>query len=160
MTQKQVKRIFVQREKCNGCRICELRCSFEHENVFAPTLSRIYIHKVEEDGITIPKTCIICGKCIEACPEDAISKSEKTGAISIDENRCTGCKKCVSACPFNVMSFNPITQKAFTCDLCDGYPQCVKYCPEEALHYISAKGFAEYKKSDDSKIIKPDVIPE
>jgi Fe-S-cluster-containing hydrogenase component 2 len=58
------------------------------------------------------------------------------------------------------MSFNPITQKAFTCDLCNGDPQCVKYCPEGALHYMTAKDFAQYKKSDGSKVIKPEVIPE
>lgn len=160
MSQKPVKRIFVQKEKCNGCRICELRCSFEHEGVFAPSLSRIYIHKVEEDGITIPKTCVICGKCIEACPENAISKSEKTGAISIDEDKCTGRKDCVAACPYNVMSFNQSTNLAFTCDLCDGNPQCVLYCPEQALHYMTAKEFALYKKSEDSKATKPEVIPE
>jgi len=160
MSQKQVKRIFVQKEKCNGCRICELRCSFEHEGVFAPSLSRIYIQKVEEDGITIPKTCIICGRCIEACPENAISKSEKTGAISIDKNRCTGQQECVKACPYSVMRFNHSIKIAFTCDLCNGDPQCVQYCPEQALHYMTAKEFALYKKSSDSETVKPEVIPE
>jgi Fe-S-cluster-containing hydrogenase component 2 len=160
MSKKQIKRIFVQKEKCNGCRICELRCSFEHEGVFSPSLSRIYVHKVEEDGITIPKICIICGKCIEACPEKAISKSEKTGAISIDVNKCTGKMDCVDACPYNVMSFNYSLNIAFTCDLCDGNPQCVEYCPEQALHYMTAKEFVAYKKSEESTVVKPEVIPE
>ena len=160
MSQKPVKRIFVQKEKCNGCRICELRCSFEHEGVFSPSLSRIYVHKVEEDGITIPKTCIICGKCIEACPVNAISKSAKTGAISIDPGLCKGHKECVVACPYNVMSFNSSLGLAFTCDLCNGDPQCVKYCPEDALHYMTAKDFANYKKSEATKFTKPEVIPE
>jgi Fe-S-cluster-containing hydrogenase component 2 len=160
MSQKQVKRIFTQKEKCNGCRICELRCSFEHEGVFSPSLSRIHIHKVEEDGITIPKTCIICGKCIEVCPEKAITKSEKTGAISIDKEKCIGHQSCVGACPYGVMSFNHPIQLAFTCDLCDGNPQCVEFCPEQALHFMTAKEFAQYRRINESNLVKPDVIPE
>ncbi len=152
------KRIFAQNEKCNGCRICELRCSFEHEKVFSPFLSRIQVIKNEVEGITIPKVCVICGKCIEACPEKAISKSPITGAIQIDKELCTGCKICVEACPFDVMRFNPEKNIAITCDLCDGDPQCVKYCPEEALHFKSAKEFAEYKRKD-MDADKPEVIP-
>ena len=152
------KRIFVQKEKCNGCKICELRCSFEHESVYSPSLSRIQVFKEEIEGITIPKVCIICGKCIEACPENAISKSPITGAITIDDEICTGCKMCVDACPFGVMRFNPRKNLAFTCDLCEGTPQCVKYCPEEALHYMTSKEFSDYKKKD-SVESKPEVIP-
>ncbi len=152
------RRIFVQKEKCNGCRICELRCSFEHETIYSPHLSRIHVIKDEVEGITIPKTCVICGKCIDACPEKAISKSLSTGAIEIDEELCTGCKVCVDACPFEVMRFNSEKNLAYTCDLCNGSPQCVKYCPEEALHFMSAKEFAEYKKKDQEEK-KPDVIP-
>ena len=159
MVQTPTKRIFVQKEKCNGCRICELRCSFEHEQSFSPTLSRIQVIKNEKEGIAIPKTCIICGKCIESCPEDAISKSKKTGAIQIDWERCTGCLECVKACPYGVMRMHPTLNVAMTCNLCDGDPQCVKYCPEVVLHYMTAKEFSAYKKEGD-KGIKPSVIPE
>ena len=43
---------------------------------------------------------------------------------------------------------HPAINIAMTCDLCDGDPQCVKYCPEEALHYMTAKEFAEYRKKE------------
>ncbi len=158
MDKQQVKRIFVLKERCNGCRICELRCSFYHDQVYSPTLSRIHVEKNEIEGFTKPKTCVICGKCIEACPENAISKSEVTGAISINEEICSGQKQCVEVCPFAVMRFNQSTGVAFTCDLCDGDPQCVKYCPEEALFYMTAKEFSDFKKSAEEKE-KPEVIP-
>jgi Fe-S-cluster-containing hydrogenase component 2 len=153
MTEQLVKRrIFAQEEKCNGCRICELRCSFYHEKLYAPSHSRIRIKKVEVEGTTIPETCRLCYKCIESCPEDAISKSEITGAIQIDEQKCTGCEECVKACPFGVMHMHPVSNIAMTCDLCDGNPQCVIYCPETALHYITAKEFSEYKKKEKENI--------
>jgi Fe-S-cluster-containing hydrogenase component 2 len=161
MAAHQVRRIFIQKEKCNGCRICELRCSFEHELTFSSALSRIYIQRKEMEGIAIPKTCIICGKCIETCPENVISKSEKTGAISIDEENCTSCGECVTACPYDVMKIHPLTNKAMTCDLCNGNPQCVKYCPEDVLHYMTAREFSSYRKEEvvRKEKEKPKVVP-
>ena len=148
MNSKKLKRIFVQKEKCNGCRICELRCSFAHEQVYAPAHSRIRVQKNEIEGLTIPNTCRLCYKCIVSCPEHAISKSSMNGAIQINEDLCTSCGKCVEACPFGVMHIHPTTGKAFTCDLCHGDPQCVRYCPEYALHYTSAAEFANIKKKN------------
>ncbi len=161
----QVKRILVQKEKCNGCRICELRCSFEHEQIFAPSYSRIIVHKNELEGSAIPEMCIICGKCIDSCPEIAISKSERTGAIKIDGDKCTGCQACVKACLYSVMSMHPVLNIAITCDLCDGNPQCVEYCPEGVLHYMTSKEFSDYKKKsillkETSLSYKPKVVPE
>ena len=131
----QIKRIFVIKEKCNGCRICELRCSFFHERFYAPSHSRIRVKKNEKEGIAVPNVCRLCYKCIESCPEGAISKSEKTGAVQIDSGKCTGCRECVLACPSGVMYIHPVNNVAITCDLCEGEPQCVKYCPEKALLY-------------------------
>jgi Fe-S-cluster-containing dehydrogenase component len=75
--------------------------------------------------------------CISACPVEALSKDTKTGAIRVDGSLCSGCQACISACPFAVMFFDPENQKAFTCDLCQGDPECVKVCQlPEALSYI------------------------
>jgi Fe-S-cluster-containing hydrogenase component 2 len=138
------KRLYIREEKCNGCRICELRCSFEHERSFSPTLSRINITKNERKGITIPRTCTQCGVCIDSCTEGALSKSEKSGAIQVDREKCTGCQSCVSTCPFNVMKIHSKVNVAITCDLCSGNPQCVHYCPENALYFLTAKELASF----------------
>lgn len=153
------------KEKCNGCRICELRCSFFHYQVYAPSLSRIHVEKKEIEGYTNPKTCVNCGKCIEACPEQAIFRSETTGAIIISHELCKGHQDCVEVCPFEVMKFDVERAIAFTCDLCDGDPQCVKYCPEEALFYMTSKEFNEFRKKEKTKLesgekVKPSVVPQ
>ncbi len=41
--------------------------------------------------------CDRCGKCLEACPEQALFFNNDEG-LSVDRNRCNACGKCVSAC--------------------------------------------------------------
>lgn len=49
------------------------------------------------------KKCVACGKCVENCPEDAISISSE-GLLSseqaeIDHEKCVGCGGCIAVCP-------------------------------------------------------------
>ena len=42
--------------------------------------------------------CIFCNKCVEICPENAITnKSDE--AIKIDYKKCVGCAECITNCP-------------------------------------------------------------
>ena len=34
---------------------------------------------------------------------------------------------------FDMIWLNDDTEKAFKCDLCDGEPQCVRWCPSGAI---------------------------
>lgn len=50
-----MKRIYVEESLCNGCRRCELICSFlQTGDEYNPRHSRIKILKVEEEGLDIP----------------------------------------------------------------------------------------------------------
>ena len=144
---QEVKRIFVEYQKCNGCRICELRCSFEHYRVYAPTFARIHIHKNEREGIAKPVVCKQCAKppCVPACPENALTKDEEKGYIKLDKQKCTGCGLCIEACPFGAITLHPESLISLICDTCSGNPQCVEYCPEEALHFMTPSEFRQYK---------------
>ncbi len=42
--------------------------------------------------------CKKCGRCVEACPIEAITLSDKEG-VRIDREACTSCGECVDACP-------------------------------------------------------------
>jgi len=47
-------------------------------------------------------TCISCGLCVEACPQNAMSLVE--GKAVIDLSLCTACGECVRVCPVNAIS--------------------------------------------------------
>ncbi len=42
-------------------------------------------------------TCVFCDKCIEACPQKALSRNGEI--FTVDSVRCTGCYTCVNVCP-------------------------------------------------------------
>jgi ferredoxin len=62
-------------EKCAGCQICRLICSFTHEKIFNPSKSRIVIDFVD-DGFSVGFTdeCDKCGTCVEYCVYGALEK--------------------------------------------------------------------------------------
>lgn len=47
-------------------------------------------------------TCISCGLCVEACPQNAMSLVD--GKAVIDLSLCTACGECVKVCPVNAIS--------------------------------------------------------
>lgn len=49
--------------------------------------------------------CIKCHKCISACPNNALSVSEKPH-IAINKEKCTNAGKCVEVCPTTALCFD------------------------------------------------------
>lgn len=132
------KVLVVDYEKCTGCRLCELVCSVKHTGSSNPARSRIRIAKWETEGVVVPVVCHQCqdAPCIAVCPTSSRSRSKELGCTEIDYDRCIGCKTCIAVCPFGATSFDPVTKKVITCDLCDGNPMCVKFCSTGALSYV------------------------
>jgi len=126
------KSIVVDPEKCTGCRICEMICSFRDGS--NPYNSKIKVKKNEERGIDLPVLCFHCSEalCAEACPNDAILRGTD-GAVTIDAARCNGCQACSEACPYGAIQF--VNDQASKCNLCGGDPVCVKWCPTEAIGF-------------------------
>lgn len=137
------KKVFlVEVDRCGGCRVCELICSWSHnDGVVRPALSRIQILKDEEKGIDSPLFCRHCENppCAKACPVGAISKQGDSGAVLIDPDTCIGCRDCITACPFGAIGIDPERNMVFKCDLCNGDPQCLKWCPREVFRYERAE---------------------
>jgi len=72
---------------------CPLRCAWCHnpESIAAhPQTQWVETH------------CIGCERCLEACPNAALSRTPD-GLIRIDRERCQGCGACAQACPTNAM---------------------------------------------------------
>ena len=73
------KRIFVIDDICNGCRLCEMECSFVNAEEFNPLKSRIQIARIDSEGMDTP--FVDCDgsdcpagepKCVEICPTGAL----------------------------------------------------------------------------------------
>lgn len=132
-----LKQLIVQPEKCTGCRTCETICSFTHVDEFDPTRSRISVFNFEKAGFSVPMVCQQCSvaACMAVCPVGAISRSNETGAMTVNNSKCLRCKMCTIACPFGATIYDPIKDIVGKCDLCGGDPMCVKFCPSGALTY-------------------------
>lgn len=140
--------IYVDYLRCSGCRRCEVVCSISHEGRIWPEASRIRVF-MPSPGVEVPHLCVQCDDypCVASCPVEALSVDGKTGAVLVDEDKCTGCGSCVDACPGSVPHLHPSTGKAVICDLCGGEPRCVKACGEgewNALNVIPRKERGKY----------------
>ena len=142
--------LYIDYQKCTGCRLCELVCSVSHDGISNPTRSRIRVMKWEAEGLYIPMSCQQCqdAPCMAVCPVKAISRDEELGRIFVDYDVCIGCRSCIGACPFGAMSFNTKEKQVFKCDLCDGDPQCVRFCDMKAVDFIDAAEISILKKRE------------
>jgi len=143
------KMLIIDHEKCTGCRLCELVCSVYHDGVSNRTRSRIHIIKFHNQGIFFPMVCQQCqdAACMAICPKDAIYRDEELGRVMINYDLCIGCKMCVAACPFGGMGINK-DGTVIKCDLCDGDPQCVRFCDMKAVDYVEASTVNLRKKRE------------
>ena len=125
-------------KKCTGCKLCELACSVRQEGECNPTQSRIHIIDWNNQGIFLPVFCQQCedGPCMAACPNNAIYRDYEMDRVMVDYDRCISCKMCISACPFGAIGFDEVRGKIIRCDLCDGDPQCVRFCDSKALSFV------------------------
>jgi len=144
------KTLYIDYQKCTGCRLCELVCAVFHDGISNPARSRIKVMKWEAEGLYIPMTCQQCqdAPCMNVCPVKAISRDEELGRIFVDYDVCIGCRSCVAVCPFGAMNFNIKDKQVFKCDLCDGDPQCVRFCEEKAIDFLEVDDVSIYKKRD------------
>ena len=132
------KALYIDYQKCTGCRLCELVCAVSHDGISNPARSRIRVMKWEDEGLYIPMSCQQCqdAPCLNVCPVKAISRDEEMGRVAVDYDACIGCRSCVGICPFGAMNYDPIDKLIFKCDLCDGDPQCARFCEVKAVDFV------------------------
>jgi len=105
--------------KCIGCCVCEYACSMVKEKTFNPTKSRIRAVRLNP-LVNLAITCRLCEDppCVAACPRDALTQSEETGIIMVDDEACNGCGWCIEACDYGAIMLHPETKVVYICDLC------------------------------------------
>ena len=141
---------FFDQSRCIGCNACTVACKQWHDLPPGPQKwMRVYqwekgaFPNTRVHFLAIP--CYHCQRpvCLEACPNRAIYKEEKYGAVLIEGNKCVGKRKCWQACPYGAIVFpsdNP-GEVASKCNLCvdrleEGKtPICVLSCSMRALEF-------------------------
>lgn len=151
-----MKTVFVNPERCVGCKQCEIACAVEHSKtrtlyqaVSESPRPRPRIHVAP--GIylssSFPNKCRHCdpAPCMAVCPTSAISRSGDI--VLIDGNRCITCAMCAMVCPFDVIRYYEsavvlgVRTVALKCDHCierqqaGRQPACVEACKVGALQF-------------------------
>lgn len=171
---------YYDQSRCTGCNGCVVACKQWNDVPPGPT-KWMRVHQWEKGGfpnvrlhiLAIP--CYHCKNpvCVKACPNGALYKEEKYGAVLVDPEKCKGARKCWLACPYGAPQYaddeaGTIMSKCTMCvdRLEQGLkPICVLSCSLRALefgplHELESK-YGELKQLEDApsgRITKPSVV--
>jgi len=128
---------------CIGCglcgEVCPPRCIFFHKRGGGAKVNTPYIDPGE-------KACILCNKCMDACPTEALTMTALTkidmGLAQIDRTACYPwvdrgiCGAYVSICPLGARAitfkiynqYRPVIEKG-----CVGCGLCIEVCPHPSV---------------------------
>lgn len=148
-----MKSVFVNPERCIGCRQCEIACAVAHSlsGDLIGALSeeprpQSRIHVEAGGGMTaFPARCRRCvpAPCQMVCAGGAIGRDEARGVVTFDERKCISCAMCAMVCPFGAVTYHVSARVgrkvAMKCDGCEQrlaqgrVPACVEACKTDAL---------------------------
>ena len=141
----------IDQERCIGCDACTVACRLENNTSehWIQVETQNSPQKDVPSGTPpdlklefLPRLCNHCSNppCVEACPIEAISKTED-GPVVLDREKCDGCQACVEACPYEIIQFSEENGTAEKCNFCvhrveEGLePFCVICCEGQAMHF-------------------------
>lgn len=171
---------FYDQSRCTGCQTCTLACKSYHQLAPGP-LKFLRIYQYEKGAFPnvrlhvqwIP--CYHCEDpaCIDVCPNDALYKESKYGAVLLDTEKCDGCRLCYEDCPYGSIVFESDESgvPAFKCDMCidrlerGEKPVCTLACPMRALDFGPLKelvqSYGDRRDLDDmpdSQNTRPSIV--
>jgi len=131
--------IEVNTPACTGCRLCEMVCTLNHEDLVNLEKACIRITDNYDQSLFEPHICQLCDSpdCVEACPLEALKQDTETGVITVNDELCNGCEACVQACPYQAIRWSNELERLFVCDRCGGQPICVQFCTSGVLQLVS-----------------------
>jgi carbon-monoxide dehydrogenase iron sulfur subunit len=147
-----MKTVFVNPERCIGCKHCQIACAVEHsvsKNLYGAVFEqptprpRVLVAPGLHLDTSFPNKCRHCdpAPCMAVCPTGALSRDADLGIVLVDEAKCIACAMCAMVCPFDVLTFYTVGTKlaAVKCDHCierqrvGEIPACVEACKTGAL---------------------------
>jgi len=141
---------FYDQSRCYGCQACANACKSWHGLPAGP-LKYLRIYEYEKGSFPDVRVhyqwipCYHCQKpaCVSDCPQEALYKEAKYGAVLLDSDKCDGCRICYDSCPYGAPAFESDEKgvKAQKCTMCVDrleqglQPVCVLACPTRALDF-------------------------
>jgi carbon-monoxide dehydrogenase iron sulfur subunit len=150
-----MRRVWIDRDKCLGCKTCELQCAVERNS--ATKRLALAVHEDPKPaarvgvfgptGSSFPLQCRHCqdALCLMACPSGAMQRDPEKGTTFVAQEKCRGCWMCVMACPFGAVIPSAGFKTALKCDACMQMeePACVASCPTGALLYGEEEAYVK-----------------
>lgn len=153
-----MKTVFVNPERCIGCRQCEFACAVEHSRSRVPVLAvfedppprtRVHVEPGYAFNSSFPNRCRHCNPapCQQVCPTAAIFRDTEHDLVLVEPAKCIACAMCAMVCPFDVLTYYPLSDGAaarVVAVKCDGcidrarrgeIPACAEVCKVGALVY-------------------------
>lgn len=171
---------FFDQSRCTGCRTCAVACKSWYGLPSGP-LKYLRVYEYEKGSFPDVRIhfqwvpCYHCEEpaCVSNCPQGAIHKESKYGAVLIDSEKCDGCRICYDVCPYGAPVFesDEVDVKARKCTMCidrlelSEQPVCVLACPTRALDFGPLRGliarYGERRDLEDmpsSQTTKPAIV--
>ena len=139
---RTVKRIKIDVNKCNGCRACEIICSAVHAapqySSTNPARSRVRVTRNPLEDIYLP---VFAG-------EYTAAECSGRDKYVIDGREYDECGFCRAVCPSRDFFKEPDSGLPLKCDMCESDPDtdepwCVKWCLADALVFEERQEPAE-----------------
>lgn len=141
---------FIDLSRCIGCHSCAIACKQWHDIPPGP-IKWMRVYQWEKGVFPIVKVnilpipCFHCENpiCRKACPNGALYKEEKYGAVLVDTDKCLGTRKCSLACPYGAPQYEGDERgtRMSKCNMCidrleEGLkPICILSCSMRALEF-------------------------
>ncbi len=131
---KIVKNIWIDTDKCNGCRACEVICAAYHAlpqySSTNPARARIRVIRDPLFNIYVP---VLAG-------EYTAAECAGRDKYIIDGKEYEECAFCRASCPSRDIFKEPDSDLPLKCDMCESDPTleeplCVQWCLADALTY-------------------------
>ena len=138
------REFFIDPSRCIGCESCVNACA-ECDSHRGHSMIHLDFIDRRQSMATVPAVCMHCDNptCAQACPADAIKKTEDGVVQSSLKPRCIACSNCVLACPFGIPKVMIPQEQMMKCDMCydrtsvGKKPMCATVCPSQALAFVS-----------------------